>query len=77
MLKDNREDDGGEKKRTEGERGRESTVKNNKQKKKNKACVERERFTTHRPSLRLRTCSALYRISFFLLKDPDTIQNTQ
>lgn len=33
MLKDNREDDGGEKKRTEGERGRESTVKNNKQKK--------------------------------------------
>lgn len=76
MLKDNREDDGGEKKRTEGERGRESTVKNNKQK-KNKACVERERFTTQRPSLRLRTCSALYRISFFLLKDPDTIQNTQ
>lgn len=51
MLKDNREDDGGEKKRTEGERGRESTVKNNKQK-KNKACVERERFTTQRPSLR-------------------------
>lgn len=36
MLKDNREDDGGEKKRTEGERGRESTVKNNKQKKKTK-----------------------------------------
>lgn len=51
MLKDNREDDGGEKKRTEAERGRESTVKNNKQK-KNKACVERERFTTQRPEVK-------------------------
>lgn len=75
MLKDNREDDGRGKEK-DGGRERQSEH-SKKQNKKNKACVERERFTTHRPSLRLRTCSALYRISFFLLKDPDTIQNTQ
>lgn len=45
MLKDNREDDGGEKKRTEGERGRESTVKNNKQKKQS-VCRKGEIYHT-------------------------------